>query len=178
MGWVHVVDNPPNPGLIALGNSNNDTLDVAKRSSAALPTNSTECNGTNVTNLVNADLWNDPDEARLIVEMEPIGTKLGIYDVLFPVMQALSEMAFYPTTQQTSGIMAGYEGTVGIVCILGPNTPRSQPPFLQYGWLIRAISRIPVYAITHRLGELEIAVAVDGVVRGYGRLTNLTTCIT
>ena len=177
LGWVHAVNNPAAPGLVLEGNSSNNTLEVARRSLAAPPTNVTGFGDANVTNLVNADLSNDPDEARLIVDLEPIGTKLGIYDVLFPVMQALSEMAFYPTSQQTQGIIAGYEGTIGIVCIIGVEPRRSQTPFLQYGWMIRAISRIPVYAITHRLGELEIVIAVDEVVLGYGRLSNLTTCV-
>ena len=177
MGWVHVVNNPTPQGLVADEILSNATGNVENRSLAALPLNSTHLESANNTNLLTTTIVNDPDEARLTIDLVPNGAKLGIYDIFFPVIQALSEMTFYKATAQAQGLVAGYDGTDGIICILTQLPFRSEPPFLEYRWLIRALARIPAYAVeTHWFGELKIKVFVDGIEVGYGRLSNISTC--
>ena len=172
LGWVHFVDNPPSLTGLESGNNANETVDTAKRSIVELlSSNSTiDLYSPNVTNIISTDTTNDPTEARLTTSFKPLPGNLGIYDVFFPIINAIADMADRPSDHQTQGLIGGFEGYKGIVCII--LVPHEGPPFLTYGWIIRAISRIPMWMVQQgRFGETEILMAVDGVEVGFGRVT-------
>ena len=176
-GWVHIINNPTALGITVGGSQANGTLDMAKRSILFPPTNATEMDGFNVTNVVTTDATDDPAEARLVTTFTPVGQNLGVYDVFFPIMHTLTDMAKIPTTTISEGVVAGADGYNGVVCILPAIPIRTDPPTLEYQWLIRTMARIPIYMVeNHRFGEIDIKVAVDGVEIAFGRLTN-TKCI-
>ena len=165
LGWVHIINYPPSLGSKTpyLGNQS-ATLPIAN-----LP--------INITNVITADNADDPDEARLKVTFEPYGDKLGIYDVFVPVMTGLTDMAKVPSYYESDGVMIGIEGFDGFICIL-PSLPlRTGPPVLNYGWLKRAVARIPAYMLSKgRFGEVVIKVTVDDVNVGFGRMSTSPKC--
>ena len=172
-GWVHVVNNPSALGTATGGSQANRTLDIAKRSALPRLNNATGLDGVNVTNVVTTDTTDDPADARLNTTFTPTGQKLGVYDIFFPIMNTLTDMARIPNTQISDGIVAGADGYVGVICILPAIPSRADRPAFEYQWLIRTMSRIPIYMVeNHRFGELTITVAVDGVDIAFGRVSN------
>lgn len=153
LGWVHVANNPPPPRLTVAGGHTNRTVGVAKRSAALLSSNG-----------ITTDDANDQTESRLTTIFQPLGSTLGIYDIFLPIMNALSDMAAYSGASRTEGLVAGFDGSRGIVCIL-PLVA------LEYQWLIRAVARIPAYMLeTSRFGEVRVRLAIDGVDVAFGRV--------
>lgn len=172
-GWVHIVDNPVRHGLTINGGNSSGAVDVARRSSFALPSNSANPVGTDAAKFVTTPAASDPAEARLTTLFSPIGGNLGIYDVFYPIMNTLADMADYPGTRQCDAVFAGADDYKGVICVLPIFPVRTQQPFLDYQWLIRMISRIPDYMVDNaRFGEIEISMSVDGVPIANGRLSN------
>ena len=170
VGWVHVVPTPrskveegQNHGVLLLGNG-----------STAVPSAK---QALNIANVVTTDNTEDADEARLNVDFEPFGEKLGIYDVFVPVMSGLTDMGRIPNYYESSGLVIGLRGFNGHVCFL-PTVPlRTSPPTLNYGWLIRTLARIPAYMLGQaRFGEVNITVRVDDVFVGAGKVTTSPIC--
>ena len=171
LGWVHIVNNPPSPGLAIPGSQANDTLDIAKRSTIQFPSDGTNVIPTPPTTTT------DPTEARLTTIFTPTGSTVGIYDVFFPIINALSDMAVKSPTHRSDGLVAGFEDSNAAICILPVMPFRTRPPFMDYEWLIRTLARIMRYMVEERrFGELEIDVRVDGVVIAYGRVANNPMC--
>ena len=175
VGWVHMVDN----AVLMMGGESaaNQTLDVIKRATLSLPQNVSGTSSGNLTNIESVDITNDPSEVRLRTEFTPFGTSLGLYDVFFPIVNALTQMAAIPSTAGCQLLVAGYEGKKGVFCIL-PAVPvhggATNPPVLEYQWLIRTMGRVLAYMFKNgRLGELEIKIALDGVEIAVGRLSNV-----
>lgn len=167
LGWVQVVNHPagktPNSG------NNSATLLNTNRT--------TEIEPINITNVVTMDNANDPVEARLNVTFEPYGETLGVYDVFVPIMSGLTDMATFPTTHRSSVMIIGFQGFKGFICMLPSIPAHTGPPYMEYGWLIRAITRIPAYMLEKgRFGEVNINMAVDGVNVSFGRLATRPNC--
>lgn len=178
IGWVHVVDNPSTAGLTIGRGPATDIVDVAKRSTNPNSSNSSESYGVNVANVTTSDLATDPDEARLKTTFTPFGGKVGIYDVFLPIINALSDIAEYPGSRVTNGLVATFEGCDAAVCILQNAPERTGRPLIEYQWLIRTLSRIPAFMVEgHRFGEIQIAVEVDGVEIASGKLKNVADCL-
>lgn len=178
LGWVQVVNHPPVTGFTAEKRQANGTLHVGSKSATLLSTNDTfALEPINITNVVTVDDADDPAEARLDVTFEPYGETLGVYDVFLPIMSGLTDMARSPSTHQSSGIIIGLQGYKGVICIFRASPPRTDPPFMEYGWVIRAISRIPTYMLEHaRFGEVGFKIAVDGLEVASGRLSTAPDC--
>lgn len=172
-GWVHIVDNPSTPGLTLGGSHANGTLDIARRSASFKSSNATDLK---ITNIITTDDTDDPAEARLTTTFTPIGGNLGVYDVFYPIMNTLSDMAERPSTYTCDGLVAGADNYRGVICVLPVSPLRTRPPHLEYQWLVRMVSRIPGFMVkSGRFGEIEITMAVDGVNIAYGRLSD-TEC--
>ena len=170
VGWVHVV---PTPSAEVEEGQNNGTL-LLGNSSTILPSATQPLNTTNVVTMDNAD---DADDARLTLDFEPFGVKLGIYDVFVPVMSGLADMGRIPNHYESSGLVIRLPGFEGHVCFLPIVPLRTSPPTLDYGWLIRTIARIPAYMLAQaRFGEVTIIVLVDDVIVGNGRVSTAPTC--
>lgn len=89
-------------------------------------------------------------------------------------MGALCEMAPHPSTYRSQGLMEGLDGYAGAICILPVMPLRTAPPYLEYRWLVRAISRIPAYMLAQRrFGDIKISLSVDGVPIAFGALNRL-----
>lgn len=172
LGWVQIFNHPSGPGLTIKESQANSTLDLRNLSASVMSTNhTTEIMPINITNTVTTDSANDPAEARLNVTFTPYGENLGIYDVFVPIMSGLADMAKARSTDHSPGVFFGLEGYRGFVCILPAVPPRTSPPFLEYGWLIRVLNRIPTYMLDNgRFGEVEIWIEVDQVRVAFGRL--------
>ncbi|KAL9063555.1 MAG: hypothetical protein Q9161_009415 [Pseudevernia consocians] len=178
LGWVQVVNHPPSADLKTEGMRANSTMDLGNKSATLPSPNRTlRLEPINITNIVTMGKVDDPAEARLNVTFEPIGVTLGVYDVFVPIMSGLTDMAKLPSTFQSSGLIIGLEGFKGFICIL-PSLPlRTSPPFMEYAWLIRAITRIPSYMLEKsRFGEINMNIAVDGVNVGFGSLNTRPDC--
>lgn len=167
LGWVHVADNPVAASLTLGGGQTNQTVDMTKRSAEPPSTN-------DATNLTTTPPQTDPfAESRLTTTFTPQGGPLGIYDVFLPIMNALTDMAVFPSTHRTQGLIAGYGEFPGAVCILSLDPPG----YVEYQWIIRTVARIPGYMLAHRrFGEIDIAMAVDGVDVAGGRMTDIAKC--
>ena len=178
LGWVQVVNHPPSAELKIEGRRANRTLALGNKSAALLGPNRTlGSEPINVTNVVTMDKANDPAEARLNVTFEPFGVTLGVYDVFVPIMSGLTDMAMFPSTSQSPGLIMGLDGFKGFICILPRSPLRTGPPFMEYAWLIRAITRIPMYMLEKsRFGEISMNIAVDGVNLGFGTLSQRPDC--
>ena len=169
VGWVHVVPTPStnleegqNHGTLLLGNSST-SLPSAKQL-------------LNITNVVIMDNAGDADDARLNLDFEPFGDKLGIYDVFVPIMSGLTDMGRIPNHYESSGLVIRLQGFEGHVCFLPMIPLRTSPPTLDYGWLIRTLARIPAYMLGQaRFGEVTIRVIVDDVIVGNGRMSMAPT---
>ena len=172
LGWVQIVNHRSGPGLTVEEIQANSTLDLRNLSATLLSTNhTTELAPINITSTFTTDSANDPIEARLNVTFTPYGEYLAIYDVFVPLMSGLTDMARAPSTQHASALLVGLEGYRGFICILPVVPPRTSPPFMEYGWLIRAFNRIPTYMLDNgRFGEVEIWIEVDQVKVAFGRL--------
>ena len=170
IGWVHVV---PTRGPRVEEGQNDGTLLLGNRSTT-LPSAKPPLN---ITDIVTMDNTEDADEARLNVEFEPFGAKLGIYDIFVPVMSGLTDMGRIPNYYESSGLIIGLRGFNGHICFL-PSVPmRTRPPTLNYGWLIRTLARVPTYMLGEaRFGEVTIRVVVDDVTVGNGRVTTSPIC--
>ena len=170
VGWVHVV---PIPSSKIEEGRNHGTLSLGNRS-IALPSAKQPLNITNAVTMDNAE---DADDARLSVDFQPFGDKLGIYDVIVPVMSGLTDMGKIPSHYESSGLVIGLHGFDGHVCFL-PQIPfRTSPPTLTYGWLIRTLARIPAYMLgAARFGEVTMRVMVDDVIVGNGRVSTAPQC--
>ena len=169
LGWVHFIDNP---SFLSLDDTDNasDTPDTAKRSLIEVAPSNNSISNINVTNVISTDFMDDLDEARLNTTFSPLPGDLGVYDVFFPIVNAIADMAEYSKDFRAQALVGGFEGYKGIVCIL--SVEHMGPPFLTYGWLIRAISRIPMWMVQQRrFGEVEIMMVVDEVEIAYGKLT-------
>lgn len=118
---------------------------------------------------------NDAEDERLATTFEPEGVNtLGIYDVFVPIMGALCEMAVHPSTYRSNGLVEGLEGFAGAICILPVLPLRASPPYLEFRWMIRALSRIPAYMLEQRrFGDIKINLSVDGVPIGFGAMNHL-----
>ena len=169
LGWVQIY--PFGPGLTIEESQQKSTLDLKNLSANVMSTNHTaEMLPINITNTVTPDYTNDPTEARLNVTFTPYGEDLGPYDVFVPLMSGLADMAQVPSTQLSSGLFIGLGDYRGFICVLPVVPERTSPPFLEYGWLIRTLNRVPTYMLDNgRFGELEIWIEVDRVKVGFGR---------
>ena len=177
LGWVQIINHPTGAALPTDERHFNGT---PMRNNAAflLGTNHTAglkpINATNILTMNNAD---DPAEARLNVTFKPYGDTLGIYDVFVPIMSGLADLAQFPSTHHSTGFIIGLQEFKGFICVLPVVPYRTTPPFMEYGWLIRMITRIPTYMLeSGRFGEINIKIAVDEVTVGYGRLTTGPNC--
>lgn len=178
LGWVQVVNHPTGAGPSPEEMLSNVTAKLGNKSATWLSTNSTSgLEPINITNVITTDNTNDPAEARLNVTFSPYGETLGIYDVFVPIMSGLTDMAQFPSTHQSTGLIIGLEGFKGFICILPAMPLRPTPPFMEYGWLIRAITRIPTYMLENgRFGEVNIIIEVDEVRVGFGRFSLRPDC--
>jgi len=89
-------------------------------------------------------------------------------------MGALCEMAVHPSTYRSNGLVEGLEGFAGAICILPVLPLRVSPPYLEFRWMIRALSRIPAYMLEQRrFGDIKINLSVDGVPIGFGAMNHL-----
>ena len=178
LGWVHVVGNSPALGSTFGGGQISPSVDVAKRRRVLQSTNATTMiDEFNITDIVATDQINDPQEARVSTTFTPAGAALGIFDIFMPVMNAITDMAESPSTYRTDGLVAGFDGARGIVCLLQVVPHRTTPPFMEYRWIIRAIARIPGYMLAHhRFGEVSILMSIDGVPVAFGRVTTVPDC--
>ena len=173
IGWVQVVNHPPRTSTIL-----DETLGLVN-DTLALPNikHATGSEPVNITNIVTTDNANDAAEARLSVDFAPYGNFLSIYDVFVPIMSGLTDMAMISSDRESSALMIGVNGFKGFVCVLPALPLRTSPPTLTYGWLIRAISRIPTYMLAEgRFGEVTMKLMVDNVAVGYGRLSTAPNC--
>lgn len=173
LGWVQVINHPPGAVLTKEERQANGTLDLGNQSATLSSTNGTTgLESINITNVVTMNNANDPAEARLNVTFEPYGETLGVYDVFVPVMSGLIDMARFTSTYQPHGLIMGLEGWKGFMCFLPVMPLRTSPPFMEYAWVIRTITRVPMYMLeTGRFGEVNITIGVDGVNVGFGRLS-------
>ena len=178
LGWVQVVNHPPGAGLRVEERQANGPLNSGSISATSPSTNSTiGQEPMNIMNVVTLNTTNDPAEARLNVTFSPYGVTIGVYDVFVPIMTGLTDMGSIPSTHQSSGLIIGLEGFNGFICVLPAVPLRTSPPFMDYGWLIRAVSRIPTYMLEKsRFGEINIRIAVDDVMVGFGRLATKPDC--
>ena len=171
LGWVQIFNIPSGPGLTSEESQQKSTLDLKNLSANVTSTNhTTGLIPINITNIVTTDNTNDPTEARLNVTFVPYGEYLGIYDVFVPLMSGLADMAQVPSTHLSTGLFIGLEGYRGFICVLPVVPERTSPPFLEYGWLIRSLYRVPTYMLDNgRFGEVEIWIEVDQVKVAFGR---------
>ena len=173
LGWVQVVNHPPRAGLIVEQRQSNETLDMGNKSVTLLSTS----RSANITNLVATDNADDPAEARLNVTFEPYDGTLGVYDVFVPVMHGLTDLAKIPSTVESAGLMISVNGFKSYLCFVPETPPRTNPPVLQYGWLVRTIARIPTYMLENgRFSKVKIIIKVDEVIVGYGRMGAALDC--
>lgn len=177
LGWVHFVNHPTGAALPTEERHFNRTP-MRKNAASFLNTNHTvELQPINTAKILTTNNPDDPAEARLNVTFKPYGDTLGIYDVFVPIMSGLADMAQFPSTHQSTGLIIGLPGFKGFICILPVIPFRTTPPFMEYGWLIRAITRIPTYMLENgRFGEINMRIAVDEMTVGYGRLTMGPDC--
>lgn len=177
LGWVQVVNHPTSAALPTEERHFNGT---PIRNNAAFVSDTNHTAGPtpiNITNMFTTKNADDPAEARLNVTFSPHGDTLGIYDVFVPIMSGLADMAQFPSTRLSTGLIIGLEGFNGFICILPVVPLRTTPPFMEYGWLMRAITRIPTYMLeTGRFGEINMKIGIDEVTVGYGRLTTGPDC--
>ena len=178
LGWVQIVNHQAGVGSTTEQKQANGTLTLG--STSATPPGS---NGTiglepfNITNVLTNDNADDPDEARLNVIFAPFGDTLGVYDVFLPVMSGLTDVAQFPSTHETTGLIIGLQPFKGFICVLPLVPPRTSPPFLEYRWLIRSITRLPSYMLEQgRFGEVNMKITVDGEAVAYGRMTMKPDC--
>lgn len=172
VGWVHVTNNPIGAVLLIEDRHFNGTPMSNNAASFPSMNRTAGLKSINITNLITTDNANDPAEERLNVTFIPQSDTLGINDVFVPVMSGLADMAQYPSTHQSSvfiiGLLKDFKGTI---CIFPWVPMRTAPPFLEYGWLIRAIARIPTYMLEkRRFGALKFEIEVDKVPVGFGVL--------
>lgn len=173
MGWVHVTNNPNGATLFTEGKYSNGTPIWNNTTSSPSTNRTAGLNPTNITNPTTTTNANDPAEARLNVNFIPEGDTLGINDVFAPVMSGLVDMAQYPKTHHSSvfviGLVKEFKGTI---CIFPWMPMRTSPPFLEYGWLIRAIARFPAYMLEkRRFGAVRFEIYVDEVPVAFGALS-------
>ena len=177
LGWVQVVNHPTG---VALPTEERHFNGTPMRDNAAFLLNANHTVGlkpTNTTNMLSTNNADDPAEARLNVTFKPYGGTLGIYDVFVPIMSGLADMAQFPSTHQSTGLIIGRKDFNGFICILPVMPLRTTPPFMEYGWLIRAITRIPTYMLENgRFGELNMRIGVDEVTVGFGKITTGPDC--
>ena len=170
VGWVHVV---PTPSSEVEEGQNHGTLSLGNRSTT-LPSAKQPLN---ITNVVTMDDTEDADDARLNVDFQPYGDKLGIYDVFVPIMSGLADMGRIPNYYESSGLVIGLRGFNSHVCFIPAIPLRTSAPTLNYGWLIRTLARIPAYMLgSARFGEVTITVRVDNVIVGNGRVSTTPLC--
>lgn len=175
LGWVHVVNHPPRAGLSIQKTQANQTLN--HRATLPSANRTIELEPVNITNVITTNDADNPAEARLIVSFEFYGDILSVYDVFVPVMSALTDMAQIPNNLESAGLRVGVDGFKGYICALPAYPPRTSPPYLNYGWLIRAVARIPAYMLDKgRFGTVTMILAVDGVTVGFGRLSTAPDC--
>ena len=177
LGWLQIVNHPNSAGLTVKEGQANATLGSLNTSTnLSISNQAIEPDPVNFT-VVMPDNANDPDEARLNVTFEPYGDPLTIYDIFVPVMSGMTDMAPFPSTYQSSHLEIGIEGFRGYICVMPSRPPRTEPPFLEYGWLIRTIARIPAYMLGKgRFGEIVMKIVVDEVAVGYGRVSLNPLC--
>ena len=178
LGWVQVVNHPPGAGSRIEEKQTNGPLNSGNNSAASPSTNRTIGQELiNITNVVTLNTTNDLPEARLNVSFEPYGVTLGVYDVFVPIMSGLTDMGKIPSTHESSGLIIGLVGFNGFICVLPAVPLRTSPPFMYYGTLVEAISRIPTYMLEKsRFGEINIRIAFDDVMVGFGRLSTRPDC--
>ena len=173
LGWVQVVNQPPRAGLIVEQKQPNETLEMGDKSVTLLSTN----RSANIANIVTPDNADDPAEARLNVTFEPYDDTLGVYDVFVPIMCGLTDLAKLPSTVESAGLMISVDGFKGYICFVPETPPRTSPPVLDYGWLVRTMARIPTYMLEkRRFGHVRILIKVDEVIVGYGRVGASLDC--
>ena len=173
LGWVQVVNHSPRTSLTVEERQTNGSLDLGTEP-ATLPTTNQP---VNITDVITTDNANDPAEARLNVIFEPYGSSISLYDVFVPIMSGLSDMGRIPSTSQSTGLMIGLRGFTGFICFIAAIPPRTSPPFLEFGWLVRSVARIPAYMLREgRFGEITIKITVDGAAVGFGRLSKAPDC--
>lgn len=173
LGWLQVINHSPSQDSKTNKRQTYRALDLGNYS-ATLPSANQPVNITKVLTTDNAD---DPEEARLTVEFEPYGAKLGLFDVFVPIMSCLTDMGKIPNSYEAEALMVGMQGYRGFICFLPDVPSRTTPPLLTYGWLKRAVARIPAYMLGQaRFGEVMIKVDVDGVRVGFGRFSTSPVC--
>ena len=178
LGWVQVVNHPNTGGLTLEDRQANGILGPRNISASSSDSNhAIELNPVNITTVITLDDANDAAEARLNVTFEPYGEVLSIYDVFVPIISGLTDMAKMPSTYQPAGLILGLDGFEGFICAMPILPIRTSPPFLDNGWLIRTVARIPAYMLDKsRFGEIVMKIAVDEVVVGFGRLSATPRC--
>ncbi|CAF9918837.1 hypothetical protein IMSHALPRED_004432 [Imshaugia aleurites] len=178
LGWLQIVNQAAGVDLKTKTRQDNGTVGMENLTTTLLSANGTVgLEPFSITNIVTMDNADDPAEARLQVTMYPTGVTLAIYDVFVPIMSGLTDLAGHSSTQQTTGFISGLTGFQGWICIFEATPVRTSPPFMEFGWLIRAIARIPAYMLeTGRFGEISMRIEVDGVLVGFGRLADGPVC--
>ena len=172
IGWVHVTNNPTGAALLTGERQFNGTPMSDNATSLPNSSSTTGKKPINITNLITTNA-NDPAEARVNVTFDPQGDTLSINDVFVPVMSGLLDMAQYPSTHQSSvfiiGLLKDFKGTI---CIFPWVPMRTAPPYMEYGWLIRAIARFPTYMLEkRRFSAIKFEIEVDKVPVGFGALS-------
>ena len=178
LGWLQIVNHPNSAGLRLEEGQANATLGSENTlANVSISNRAIGPDPLNFTTVVMPDSANDADEARLNVTFEPYGDILTIYDILVPIMSGLTDMAPIPSTHQPPNLRIGVEGFRGYICIMPARPPRTEPPFLEYRWLIRTLARIPNYMLSKgRFGEIVMKIVVDEVAVGYGRMSSAPLC--
>lgn len=174
IGWVHVVNHPPALGLTTIGGSeSNGTMEFEKRLERPQASNGTM--GTKVvsiTNIVDTNYLADTEESRLALTFGDFGNILSIFDVFVPIIIGLSDLATNPGAYTAPGLIIALHGSRAGIYIFPVIPERTSPPFLEYQWLIRALTRIPEHMFQeHRFGEVNVKLNVDGVRVGWGRMS-------
>ncbi|CAD6580706.1 MAG: hypothetical protein ASARMPRED_000305 [Alectoria sarmentosa] len=95
------------------------------------------------------------------------GDIFNIFDVFFPIMSALSDLAFLPKLFRLHHFVTGLKGFDGALCIRGVYP--DSPPYLEVQWIIVALSRLPDYMLSaRRWGSVHITLWIDEQLIGKG----------
>ncbi|CAF9942954.1 MAG: hypothetical protein ALECFALPRED_010284 [Alectoria fallacina] len=144
------------------GKSFNGSLNVDKRSAA---NDSAILQMVNNTASVEATV-----ESHLKTIFSAAGGEggiLDIFDVFFPIMSALSELASLPKSFRLDHFVTGLKGFDGALCIR--SVYRTSPPYLEVQWIIVALSRLPAYMLSvRRWGSVHIILGIDEQLIGVG----------
>lgn len=144
------------------GKSFNGSLNVDKRSIA---------NDSAILQMIN-----NTASVEVIVEshletiFSPTGGEGGIFsifDVFFPILSALSDLAVLPKLDRLDHFVTGLKRFDGALCIR--SVYRTSLPYLEFQWIIVALSRLPAYMLSaRRWGSVHITLWIDEQLVGVG----------